>query len=874
MTLFSRARRERHIDAVFADAAAISDALGEVEVPADIAAWLGRLHALIGVPFGYLVPDERMLPPESIRFFRLDENWVRALLDGAFSLGRDLTTEADGASANVDRAAFPAVFDQAREAAPRRAREGVADAPGAKAWTGFLLRSSVVADYPGLGVNVYPKDGTPDDKTTVLLDVKRLDRLGPNADTLLCLVEGDAFRVDVHEAPELLHYGIDDYELKPGGEDAHGDEAAAHVHAREGRRGEPRRHRRRAGRRGLPRPLAARTQAHRARDDAGGRQPAPGWRARLGPDGLRDDRGGRHGQLRAQGRTVRAIVPLNVAALRVSNADQTNVTPGFAGRAAAFDLLPHGDDATEASTGDTVWLPLDNDDPPTDALAAGIHLHWELPECFKRGRQNPDDGSIAFPPAPARWLVVRSLSAYDTASKTYGAPRHASWIVESDYVAPGLQPDGDGIRRPAVAVPLTAPDGAPAMFMGRVVGADRWDPASEPTSDYLPAYPAADGRPQRLTAIGFVGAAFSSYYPDCRSVFGFWDTFADDGPLHNAVNKADPIRFRASYSVVGWLPDAADDPLAPFAQDVKRAYERYVVHCRAEKVEITQTPVDIFRRLASERLGWDLGPEAASFTRADDKTLTSLTLPEATVCAGVIQDVVWDALDPLDADPVPGRARTGRRTGAPRSTRPSATRRSRRSPRWSRATCRRRAGRASRRDFEVLLDALQLGLLRDLEANGSALVVLEQARHAAAFSGVDGGHVWTVQAASTEGPGTASAEVTLPLTLAEQLAALNLAQRAYDQGRERLAVIRSQLFMDWIIYVKQLVAQPDQPVVDTSSLSGFLATASGGELNAVIDQGAHVGMLHYEVDPRRRQHHRREDRQRAGLARREGGGRP
>jgi hypothetical protein len=216
MTLFSRATRERHIDAVFADAAAISDALGEVEVPADVAAWLGRLHALIGVPFGYLVPDERMLPPESIRFFRLDENWVRALLDGAFSLGRDLTTEGDGASANVDRAAFPAVFDQAREAAPRRAREGVADTPGPKAWTGFLLRSSVVADYPGLGVNVYPKGGTPDDKTTVLLDVKRLDRLGPKADTLLCLVDGDAFRVDVHEAPELLHYGIDDYKLKPG----------------------------------------------------------------------------------------------------------------------------------------------------------------------------------------------------------------------------------------------------------------------------------------------------------------------------------------------------------------------------------------------------------------------------------------------------------------------------------------------------------------------------------------------------------------------------------------------------------------------------------------------------------------------------------
>jgi len=213
VTLFARERREQHLDTVFADPAAISDALGPVTVPDDVAAWLGRLHALVGVPFGYLVPDEQMLPPESIRFFCLDDNWVRALLDGAFSVGRNLTTEATGASANLDRATFDTVADQARDAAPRRLRAAATDPTPAKAWTGFLLRSSVVADYPGLGVNVYPKGGSPDDGTPVLLPLRRLDRLGPLADTLLCLVAGEAYRVDVHEAPELLHYGIDSYEL-------------------------------------------------------------------------------------------------------------------------------------------------------------------------------------------------------------------------------------------------------------------------------------------------------------------------------------------------------------------------------------------------------------------------------------------------------------------------------------------------------------------------------------------------------------------------------------------------------------------------------------------------------------------------------------
>lgn len=49
--------------------------------------WLKRLASLKELMFPYLVPDEKMLPMESISFFYVDEQWVHFLLDGATSLG-------------------------------------------------------------------------------------------------------------------------------------------------------------------------------------------------------------------------------------------------------------------------------------------------------------------------------------------------------------------------------------------------------------------------------------------------------------------------------------------------------------------------------------------------------------------------------------------------------------------------------------------------------------------------------------------------------------------------------------------------------------------------------------------------------------------
>lgn len=49
--------------------------------------WLGRLARLEAVPFEHLVPDERLLPEESLRFFHVDAAWIHAAIDGALSVG-------------------------------------------------------------------------------------------------------------------------------------------------------------------------------------------------------------------------------------------------------------------------------------------------------------------------------------------------------------------------------------------------------------------------------------------------------------------------------------------------------------------------------------------------------------------------------------------------------------------------------------------------------------------------------------------------------------------------------------------------------------------------------------------------------------------
>lgn len=182
--------------------------------PKNIADWLASLLLLHGVPFRYLVPDERMLPPESIRFFHLDVNWMNALWDGAYSIGRYVTKETPQLSHLVEGAFAKQVKAQTQKAFHARRAKLLKKIPtelpeSNTKVTGFLLRSEVVAGWKGLQVNAYTKEQNPDNPNWdgSAIEILRLEHLSDSI--LLGFFKDEVYRLDIHEPSEGLHYGFD-----------------------------------------------------------------------------------------------------------------------------------------------------------------------------------------------------------------------------------------------------------------------------------------------------------------------------------------------------------------------------------------------------------------------------------------------------------------------------------------------------------------------------------------------------------------------------------------------------------------------------------------------------------------------------------------
>jgi hypothetical protein len=161
-------------------------------VPALVTDWLNDMALVRGVPFNYLVPDEGMLPVESVRFFSVHSGWLACLLDGALSTGRvtpaDLTLDQTLAA---DLRGSGALTPWASH---------VLGAGSITALSGSLIRSDLVAGWPDLHVTATVGGSG--------VDPLRTERMSPN--TMLCLFPGEITAIAIALPTQVLHFNLGD----------------------------------------------------------------------------------------------------------------------------------------------------------------------------------------------------------------------------------------------------------------------------------------------------------------------------------------------------------------------------------------------------------------------------------------------------------------------------------------------------------------------------------------------------------------------------------------------------------------------------------------------------------------------------------------
>ena len=192
----------------------------EAEMPPYMESFLAHLRLLVGVPFDNLIPDARLLPDESIRFFYMDRSWTDRVVDGAVAVGKIGTREQSHHQAHE-----PAVRQQLdlseRIVRPLQRRldsfQNLKSGndqvrKSADTITGFLLRSAAVSGWPHMDVRAYdrifeePFEPSNPKVKSHQLETLRLERLSPAV--LFALFQGIPQMVIVEEPHHGVQFGV------------------------------------------------------------------------------------------------------------------------------------------------------------------------------------------------------------------------------------------------------------------------------------------------------------------------------------------------------------------------------------------------------------------------------------------------------------------------------------------------------------------------------------------------------------------------------------------------------------------------------------------------------------------------------------------
>lgn len=158
-----------------------------ITLPERLEAFLTDIRLLRRIPISYLVPDPDLLPPESIRFFHVNQTWVDRVIDGVFS------------NTNVGTVDFHYSLTTLQ-----MIREKVNPAPNGM--TGILIRSELVRRWPGLIVRAFSSvnAGVDAESTVPVLRHEPISR-----DLYIALFAGQPRRIHIREPFEGVRFGVE-----------------------------------------------------------------------------------------------------------------------------------------------------------------------------------------------------------------------------------------------------------------------------------------------------------------------------------------------------------------------------------------------------------------------------------------------------------------------------------------------------------------------------------------------------------------------------------------------------------------------------------------------------------------------------------------
>lgn len=172
-----------------------------VGMPDRLRNWLIDLRLLRRIPLCYLVPDDALLPAESIRFFHLDPTWVDRVIDGVFAMASTGTVDfAFNCTllAMVREALDNDLIDIAKQQVP-----GTSWTP-ATGITGVLIRSELTRRWPDMSVRAY---ANLDPDALITMPVLRAETV--SKDIYIALFAGEPAMVEIAEPNVGIRFGVE-----------------------------------------------------------------------------------------------------------------------------------------------------------------------------------------------------------------------------------------------------------------------------------------------------------------------------------------------------------------------------------------------------------------------------------------------------------------------------------------------------------------------------------------------------------------------------------------------------------------------------------------------------------------------------------------